>query len=68
MKKISMLLLALALAGPFVPAQEARRTMTMEEAVLGRGLMIQSPLWHWTGDKTVVALDEPGMMPGPGTG
>ena len=56
-----MLLLALLLAGPLAFAQEARRVMTMEEAVLGRGLMVQSPTWHWTGDKAVVAQDEPGV-------
>lgn len=60
-----MLLLALLLAGPLAFAQEARRVMTMEEAVLGRGLMVQSPTWHWTGDKAVVAQDEPGVPSAP---
>ena len=71
MKRILIFLLALSLAGPVSFAQEERRMMTMEEAVLGRGLMVQSPLWHWTGDKSVVALDEPappsgaiGLYPG----
>ena len=63
MKRISLLLLVLLLAGPLSFAQEARRVMTMEEAVLGRGLMVQSPSWHWTGDKAVVAQDEPGAAP-----
>ena len=63
MKRITLLLLALLLAGPFALAQEERRVMTMEEAVLGRGLMIQSPGWHWTGNKNVVALDERPSMP-----
>ena len=63
MKRMMFFLLALLLTGPFSLAQEERRVMTMEEAVLGRGLMIQSPSWHWTGDKTVVALDEPGARP-----
>ena len=63
MKKISFVLLALLLAGPLSFAQDARRIMTMEEAVLGRGLAISSPGWHWTGDKTVVALDETPARP-----
>ena len=70
MKKITLLLWVLALAGPFVFAQEGRRVMTMEEAVLGRGLMVESPVWHWTGDKSVVVLDtpDPGVQPGPPAG
>ena len=63
MKRIVFALLTLLMAGQLSLAQEERRVMTMEEAVLGRGLMIQSPTWHWTGDKAVVAQDEPGVPP-----
>ena len=59
MKRFFFAVLALLLAGQLSLAQEERRVMTMEEAVLGRGLMTPYPSWHWTGDKSVVALDEP---------
>ena len=70
MKKSILFSLVLLLAGTLSFAQEGRRMMTMEEAVLGRGLMIQAPSWHWTGDKAVVALDmpAPGVQPGPPSG
>jgi len=38
-----------------VNAQQ-RRQMTMEEAVLGTGVMIENPQWRWTGDKNVAEL------------
>ena len=70
MKKSILFSLVLLLAGTLSFAQEGRRMMTMEEAVLGRGLMIQAPRWHWTGDKAVVALDmpAPGVQPGAPSG
>ena len=58
MKKILFVLSALLLAGPFSFAQDVRRVMTMEEAVLGRGLTTPSPVMVWTGDKSVVALED----------
>ena len=65
MKRIFIVVLTLLVAGQFSLAQEQRRMMTMEEAVLGTGLRTPVPMTRWTGDKQVIALvDSPrGMMP-----
>ncbi|MBO7379339.1 MAG: hypothetical protein J6U31_06280, partial [Bacteroidales bacterium] len=65
MKKFLIVVLTLLVAGQFSLAQEPRRMMTMEEAVLGTGLRSPVPMTRWTGDKQVIALvDGPrGMMP-----
>lgn len=37
----------------------SRKQMTMEEAVLGTGVLIENPYWHWTGDKNIAELCSP---------
>ena len=70
MKRILIVVLTLLVAGQFSLAQEPRRMMTMEEAVLGTGLRSPVPMTRWTGDKQVIALVESprGMMPMPPRG
>ena len=70
MKKFLIVVLTLLVAGQFSLAQDSRRMMTMEEAVLGTGLRSPVPMTRWSGDKQVIALvDGPrGMMPLPPRG
>lgn len=52
-----MLMIALAVFSIAAAAQSSDNLLTMEEAVLGRGLETQKINWHWTGDKNVYAID-----------
>ena len=55
--KRTLLIIALAVFSITAAAQVSDNLLTMEEAVLGRGLETQKINWHWTGDRNVYAID-----------
>lgn len=59
MKKIAV---SIALALIAIAVCGAQDVMTMEEAVLGRGVSTKPFYWHWTGDKTIVKVDDSPLL------
>ena len=52
-----LLIAALMTISAALHAQEGHLRMTMEQAVLGRGLSVAEPSWRWSGDKRIIILD-----------
>ena len=50
--------MSMAIALMFISSALAQDVMTMEEAVLGRGVAVKGYKWHWTGDSRIFGEGE----------